>query len=109
MKWLYLPDKAFTAFEADIGPLSCVGSCMSHQVGGFLDKTIILELLDCVTLLYLKDGRAVGAVELSLCKLFYGRAVNRTVSNKSKQISNSEKSIQTSATGFYLGVFCRRP
>ena len=107
MKWLYLPDKAFTAFEADIGPLSCVGSCMSHQVGGFLDKTIIL--LDCVTVLNLKDGGAVGAVELSLCELFDGRAVNRTVSNKSKQISNSENSIQTSATGLYLGVFCRRP
>ena len=36
----YLPNKAFTAFEADIRPLSCVGSCVSHQVGGFLDKTL---------------------------------------------------------------------
>ena len=34
----YLPHKAFAALEAHKGPLSCVGSCMSHQVGGFLDK-----------------------------------------------------------------------
>ena len=36
----YLPNKAFTAFEAHIGPLSCVGSRVSHQVGGFLDKAL---------------------------------------------------------------------
>ena len=41
IEWLkYLPNKAFTALEAYIRPLSCVGSCMCHQVGGFLDKTM---------------------------------------------------------------------
>ena len=105
----YLPNKAFTAFEAHIGPLSCVGSRVSNQVGGFLDKTLTIDQFDYSTLLNLKNGRAVGAVELSLCEFSGGRAVHGTVSNKSKQISNSKNSIQTSTTSLYLGVFCRRP